>query len=156
MDRCQALVWSYSSFGALAVLYPQINANIATVLAARLHELEERFCEIATQEVPDRLATSLLRLADSVGTQTPQGVEVDLGRRELAELTGTTLHTVSRILSKWANAGWIVARRGGVVIPDCERLRAFRDRGGKGPNLCRWPRDRSAPRDSYSPSALEA
>lgn len=156
MERCQALVWDWSSFRALAARYPQINANIATIMASRLHELEQRFCEIATQDVADRLALALLRLADSVGIRRPSGVEVDLGRQELAELTGTTLHTVSRTLSRWAHAGLILTHRGGVVIPDCERLRDFRDQDLRGPSLCRWPRDRSAQRGSYSPSVREA
>ena len=156
MERCQALAWDWSSFRALAARYPQINANIATIMAARLHELEERFCEIATKDVADRLALALLRLADSVGIRRPSGLEVDLSRQELAELTGTTQHTVSRTLSSWAHAGLIVTRRGSVVIPDSQGLRDFRHPERGGLSLCRWTRDRSAQRGSYSPSATEA
>lgn len=156
MERCQALVWDYSSFCELAARHPQINANIAAMLAARLHELEERFCEIATHDVPARLALALLRLADTIGKRTRLGVELDLTRQELAELTGTTLYTVSRTLSLWAQAGMVAARRKGVVLRNPDRLRAFRDPGRRGLSLCRWPQDQSAQLDSYSASAREA
>ncbi len=130
MERCQTLVWEYSSFRALAARYPQINANIAKIMAARLCELEERFCEIASHRVADRLALLLLRLAKSVGKQGRAGVELKLGRRDLAQMTGTTVCTVSRILSTWDQLGFVVSRRGGIVISKPERLRQSADPGG--------------------------
>ena len=130
MDRCQTLVWEYSSFRALAARYPRINANIAKIMAARLCELEERFCDIASQRVADRLALVLLRLAKSVGKQSRGGVELKLSRRDLAQMTGATVCTISRILSIWAQLGLVVSRRGGVVISDPERLRKSPDPGG--------------------------
>ena len=77
--------------------------NISQILAGRLQELEERFREIATEKVAKRLALALTRLLKQVGKKTPEGIEISLSREELAQLTGTTLFTISRILSKWAD-----------------------------------------------------
>lgn len=123
MERCQTLVWEYSTFRALIARYPQINANIARIMAARLGELEERFCEIASHRVADRLALVLLRLAKSIGKQSRAGVELKLSRRDLAQMTGATVCTISRILSTWDQSGLIVSRRGGIVIPNPVQLK---------------------------------
>ena len=45
-----------------------------------------------------------------------------LSREELAQLTGTTLFTISRILSKWADTGVVTPRREAVLIRDPQRL----------------------------------
>ena len=124
MEKCQALIWEYSRLQLLVAQYPQIGANIFKILAERLRELEERFREIATEKVEARVAFVLLRLLKSVGKQSKDGVELGLKREELAQMTGTTLFSISRILSKWAESGFVVPRREGVVIRDPRRLLA--------------------------------
>jgi len=124
MEKCQALVWEYSRLQLLVVQFPQIGANIFKILAGRLRELEERFREIATEKVENRLAFILLRLLKTVGRQSNDGVELGLKREELAQMTGTTLFTISRILSKWGEAGFVVPRRAGVLIRDPKQLMA--------------------------------
>jgi len=124
MEKCQTLVWEYSRLQLLVAQFPQIGANIFKILSARLRELEERFREIATEKAENRLALVLLRLLKSVGRQTSDGVELGLKREELAQMTGTTLFTISRILSKWGEAGFVVPRRAGVLIRDPKQLMA--------------------------------
>ncbi len=122
MEQCKALVWEYTRLQMLVAEYPQLRRNISQILASRLQELEERFREIATEKVAKRLALALTRLMKQVGKKTPEGVEISLSREELAQLTGTTLFTISRILSKWADAGVVIPRREAVLIRDPERL----------------------------------
>ena len=97
------------------------------LLVSRLRELEERFREIATEKVPRRLALVLLRLAKQVGKNTPDGTLVSLSREELAQMTGTTLFTVSRVLSNWAEMKLVVPKREAVVIRDVRRLETLTD-----------------------------
>jgi CRP-like cAMP-binding protein len=68
------------------------------------------------------------------GRKTPEGIEIDfpITRQEIAEMTGTTLHTVSRVLSGWEQQGLV---RGGrqkvtVVDPHALMLIAENRRGG--------------------------
>ena len=122
MEQCKALVWEYTRLQMLVAEYPQLRRNISQILAGRLQELEERFREIATEQVAKRLALALSRLRKQVGKKTPEGTEISLSREELAQLTGTTLFTISRILSKWADAGVVTPRREAVLIRDPERL----------------------------------
>ena len=123
MERCQAFVWEAPVVQLLISRYPQIQINLVRILASRLSELEERFREFASERVPTRLALVLTRLLKSVGRRGRKGVEVVITREELAQMTGTTLFTISRTLSKWADSGFIAPRREGVVILDPDRLR---------------------------------
>ena len=122
MESCKAMVWEYSRLQMLLADYPQIGKNINQILASRLQELEERFREVATEKVAKRLALTLLRLLKQVGTQHQSGIQVSLSREELAQMTGTTLFTISRILSKWGEEGFILPRREAVVVRDAARL----------------------------------
>jgi CRP-like cAMP-binding protein len=122
MEQCRALIWDYAKLQNLMLGYPQIRMNIGQILSLRLHELEERFREVATEKVAKRVALALLRLLSKVGKQSPWGVEISLSREELGQMTGTTLFTISRILSKWGEEGFVLPRREGVVIRDPDRL----------------------------------
>jgi CRP-like cAMP-binding protein len=122
MEQCRALTWEYSRLQNLLTEYPQIRANINQILTNRLNELEERFREVATEKVAKRVALALLRLLKNVGKRSQAGIEVSLSREELAQMTGTTLFTISRLLSKWGEEGFVSPRREAVLIRDPERL----------------------------------
>lgn len=123
MEQCKALVWEYSRLQSLLAEYPQIRKNISQILSNRLNELEERFREVATEKVAKRVALALLRLLKQVGKKSHEGIEVSLSREELAQMTGTTLFTISRILSKWSEDGFVLPRREAVLVRDPGRLR---------------------------------
>jgi len=127
MEQCRTLTWEYSKLQSLLTEHPQIRENINQILASRLEELQERFREVATEKVAKRLALTLLRLLKHVGKASFEGVQVSLSREELAQMVGTTLFTISRILSKWSDEGLVVPRREAVVVRDAERLKQVGD-----------------------------
>jgi len=122
MQRCHALTWEDSRFQSLIAKYPQIGININRMLSLRLMELEQRFREIATERVAARLSFALIRLSAQLGTPVLGGTEISLSREELAQMIGTTIFTVSRILSKWGEEGFVEPRRDAVIIYDSGRL----------------------------------
>jgi len=124
MEQCEALVWESGRLQILLARYPQIRENIRRILADRLRELEERFRQLARESVPTRVALTLLRLVKQIGKPTHEGVQVLLSCEELAQMTGTTRCTVSRVLSKWADKKCITLHREGIVIVDPERLKS--------------------------------
>lgn len=127
MEQCKASVWEYARLQKLLEDYPQIRKNISQILSSRLNELEERFREVATEKVAKRLALMLLRLVKKVGKPAHGGVEVSLSREELAQMTGTTLYTISRLLSRWGEEGFVIPRREAVVVTDPTKLAKIRD-----------------------------
>jgi CRP/FNR family transcriptional regulator, nitrogen oxide reductase regulator len=122
---CQALVWDTPTFRSVADRFPILYQNMVQVLGDHLLELEERFREVATERVGPRVARQLMRLQEKIGRQINGVVEIGLSRHELAQMTGTTLFTVSRLLSAWEARSIVFARRESVTIRDIESLRAI-------------------------------
>ena len=116
------LVWETDRFETLLGQFPVLRRNITHTLERQLNELEVRFREVSTEKVGTRLSSLLLRLLNQVGKRTDSHVEINLSRRELAQLTGTTLFTVSRLLCHWETQGIVSARREAVLIRDVTAL----------------------------------
>jgi CRP-like cAMP-binding protein len=76
--------------------------------------------EMSTEQVEQRIAHCLLRLVNQSGRKTPDGLEIDfpITRQDIAEMTGTTLHTVSRTLSAWEGEGLVLGGRQKVTVTD--------------------------------------
>ncbi|MEO8601964.1 MAG: Crp/Fnr family transcriptional regulator [bacterium] len=115
----QAVVWKVPTMIALMERYPSIAVNALREMAARLQELRERYRELATERVERRVAHALIRLAREAGWRRESGfslVDIPLSRQDLAEMTGTTLYTVSRILAGWRRDGIIESGRQRLAI----------------------------------------
>jgi CRP-like cAMP-binding protein len=117
-DECLALAWNGSTMERLLRKHAQLAVNLLDLLAERLHEMQARYEELATEQVEQRLARTLLRLGERAGRSVDGGtlVDVRLSRRDLAEMTGTSLFTVSRILNRWQDAGIVQSRRQHILI----------------------------------------
>lgn len=115
---CQALSWSTRQMMEFVKEMPTLALNALRMMAGHVQEVQDRFRELATQRVERRLAGALLRLASQTGRKVEEGVLIDLAlsRQDLAEMTGTTLYTVSRILSQWEEKGLIRSGRERVII----------------------------------------
>lgn len=118
LEESEALVWDGGTMAWLMERYPRIAWNLLPLLLARLREAQDRLRELATERVERRIARTLLRLARQVGRKVEGGVLLDLplSRQDLAEMTGTTLYTVSRVLSRWEQEGLVEAGRERVLI----------------------------------------
>lgn len=90
----------------------------------RLGEMHNRISEMATLHVEQRIANALLRLINQAGRKTNHGIEIDfpITRQDISEMTGTTLHTVSRLLSGWQKDGIVESRRKHILVSDPHRL----------------------------------
>ena len=80
--------------------------------------------EMSTQQVEQRIAHALLRLVSQSGRKTDDGIEIDfpITRQDIAEMTGTTLHTVSRLLSAREDEGIVRGGRQKVTVKDPHAL----------------------------------
>jgi CRP-like cAMP-binding protein len=79
---------------------------------------------MATKQVEQRVAHALLRLINQRGRKTEEGIAVDfpISRQDIAEMTGTTLHTVSRLLTAWEDKGLVKGGRRKVTVVEPHRL----------------------------------
>lgn len=112
------VAWSAAEASALVEKYPKFGAHILRTMSGRVQDAHARIREMATERVERRVARALLRLARETGKRTEAGIEIgmQISRQDVAEMTGTTLYTVSRLLSAWESEGLVEAGRQRVVI----------------------------------------
>lgn len=118
VEAATALGWDGRAMSDLLPRYPILALNAMQLLAGRVQELQDRNRELSTERVERRLARALLRLVQQAGRRVNGGVLIDLplSRQDLGEMNGTTLYTVSRILSRWQERGLVEASRERVLI----------------------------------------
>jgi len=118
LEASHTLSWEKAALAELLERIPLLGRNALRIMGERLRGLEERYCELATERVPQRLARVLIRLMGQIGRPSEGGVLISLSREELAQMTGTTIFTVSRLLSHWESLRMVQARREGALIDD--------------------------------------
>ncbi len=118
VQETRVLNWSTQAITRLMDRHPKIMRNAMRLMVERIKELQQRSVELATERVEQRVARALLRLVRQAGRRTDEGIALDmqLSRQDLAELTGTTLYTVSRVLNRWQSDGLVEIGRQRIVI----------------------------------------
>jgi len=114
----QAFCWESRIFRDLMLRHSGIALNALEIVAGRLLDFQERYREQSTERVERRVAKTLLRLTRHAGRRVREGVLIDfpLSRQDIAELSGTTLYSVSRILSAWEKRGLVKTGREKITI----------------------------------------
>jgi CRP-like cAMP-binding protein len=124
VEPTRVRVWTKERLRAVLEKYPQLRTNIMREMSAHMTDALTRVRELTTERVGQRLAHTLLRLMRQCGRVTPDGVLIahPLTRQELAELSGTTLYTVSRTLSQWQADGILQSSQRQLLIRAPRRL----------------------------------
>jgi CRP-like cAMP-binding protein len=119
-----SLAWPSTAWPRLVATHPSLATNTLKTVGERLQQTHTRVVEMTTEEVERRVAHALLRLAKQAGRKVDGGIEIDfpISRQDVAEMTGTTLHTVSRILSAWEQQGLVESGRQRITLCDPHRL----------------------------------
>lgn len=127
VDETVVICWNKPTILALMRQYPEIAINLLSIVFDRIDELQDRYLEVCTEHVDQRIARSLLRLMRRAGKKTSEGIHIDipLSRQNIADYSGTTLYTVSRTLSGWEKKGWIKSGREKIIIKDIHSLVLF-------------------------------
>ena len=124
------LVWPSDHWEAFIARSPVLALNALQTVGQRLQDAHARIRELSTEEVERRVAHALLRLVQQAGRKTEEGILIDfpVTRQDLAEMTGTTLHTVSRVMTAWEAKGIVASARKKVVVRAAHRLHVIAER----------------------------
>jgi CRP/FNR family transcriptional regulator, nitrogen oxide reductase regulator len=124
VDDSIVLAWPSGGWPRLVEKFPALASNTLQVVGARLQETHSRVIEMSTQQVEQRIAHALLRLVKQSGRKVEHGLEIDfpISRQDIAQMTGTTLHTVSRTLRAWETKGLVESSRQKIVIREPHKL----------------------------------
>ena len=136
MVESLALVWPESQWNAFIGRNPAFAMGAMQTVGARLQDANTRIRELSTEAVERRIAHAILRLVNQSGRKSPKGIEIDfpVTREDIAEMAGTTLHTVSRVMNGWQQKGLVTLGRRRVTVNDAHRLFILAEGSGSQEN----------------------
>ena len=112
------------AFFRLLEAHPSLVRGLMRGLTMRLVELTNRIAELSGTRVEPRFARLFLKLAGDMGRQERGGtfIPLALSRQELADMTGTTIETAIRIMSRWNKDAIVHTEKDGFVVLDRRSL----------------------------------
>ena len=127
MSDGELLAVGRQDFYALLASSPQLIPDLVPWLTRNLVECRNCIVETSCSRVESRFAALFLALAETTG-RVAEGVlriAQPLSRQELADLTGTTLETAIRVMTRWSREGVVATRPDGFLLLDRPRLEAL-------------------------------
>jgi len=120
MEPTTCLLIERKLFFQLLEQHPTLVRSLLTGLTLRMVELTNRLSDLTGGHVDARFARMFIKLADTIGTADRGGIFIPmaLSRQELADLTGTTIETCIRIMSRWGKDEILRTERDGFVVLD--------------------------------------
>jgi CRP-like cAMP-binding protein len=111
----------------MAERHASIVREMALMIGRRLRAAHDAVKSLAIDPVESRLAATLLRLAEREGKPDRGGVAlgVSLTRRTLAEMSGTTVESAIRVITRWQRDGLLRQAGRRFVLTDVGALRAL-------------------------------
>jgi len=112
-------------FLAMIRRQPELMLQVIRHLAERLRVAEEEIADLAFRNVPGRLASLLLRLAQAYGRHMPEGqrLALRLTHQDMAAMIGATRETVTSVLGRFREDGLIAFDRRFIIVRDPDGLR---------------------------------
>ncbi len=107
------------AFFAAIDAHPEMTRRLLQGLMIRQFEITRRLADLSAP-VERRIARLLLTLASRMGRATSGHVAIPLAlsRLEIAELTGTTVETAIRVMSRWSKEELVLTTPDGFVVGD--------------------------------------
>lgn len=126
------LSWRAELWNGFAKKYAGFATENYRIVGERLGEMQSRIVSLATKAVEQRVAAVLLRMANQTGRKVEDGIEITfpVTRQNISEMTGTTLHTVSRLLSAWERDGLVHSTRRHIVVTAPHKLVVLSNEAG--------------------------
>jgi len=127
MEPATCLLTPRTDFFALLEERPTLVRGLLGSLSIRLMELTTRLAELTGGRVESRFARLFLKLGGQMARPERGGLFLPmvLSRQELADLTGTTIETAIRIMSRWSKDGILLTEKDGFVILDRPALESL-------------------------------
>lgn len=122
--ECCILSTTSNEFNAMLARYPAVAIDSLGIVATRLRDAQSTIEHLSAHSVEQRIARKLAQLAERAGIQREKDVLIDLplSRQDIADMTGTTVETASRVMSDFKRQGLIASGRMWFSVLDLESL----------------------------------
>lgn len=128
---CCILYTTTEQFQAILEGYPVVALSTLRLVAARLRDAQSTIEQLSAYPVNHRVASTLLQLAEKIGRAKGEGtlIQMPLSRQDIADMTGATVETVSRVMSDFRRNGLIDSGRRWISVLDEKGLAKIARRG---------------------------
>jgi CRP/FNR family transcriptional regulator len=118
LEPTTCIVIPRAAFFRLLEHNPSLVRGLLAGFTVRLVELTNRLAELTGGRIEPRFARLFLKLAHEMG-RAERGrtfIPLPLSRQELADMTGTTIETCIRIMSRWSKEEVVLTEKDGFVV----------------------------------------
>jgi CRP/FNR family cyclic AMP-dependent transcriptional regulator len=118
MDRVQVMTWAVSDMEDLLMKRPRLAVALVQILVQRNSDLTRRIESFATDSVEQRLARSLLRLSERLGTPEEDGSVrmMPFTHSLLSQYVGTSRELVTQHMNQFRKQGYVSYSRCGIRL----------------------------------------
>ncbi|MGI9101077.1 MAG: Crp/Fnr family transcriptional regulator [Terriglobales bacterium] len=111
-------VWNSAVAMRLLETFPRMSLNLFAITVRDVRHFYDRTRRLTSHRVGQRVEWALAELARAIGIPSDTGVVVThvTAQRELADLAGTTVYTVSRELGRLERSGILKKQRGRIIV----------------------------------------
>ncbi len=120
ISKARVLFFPRTAFVTLITENPSLSLNMLAVLASKLREFSVQIENLSLKEIPARLASYLIYLAEE--QQSGEAVTLGISKGQLASMLGTIPETLSRIFAKLSGQGLINVQGPKIALLDREGL----------------------------------
>ena len=108
---------SKKDFYALLANHSKVFHNLLQIMCLRLRDSWEKLRMLTLRDPAERIRSLFLTLSDTSAERLPEGIllNVKLTHQNIADMTGLTRETVTRILRKWQSTGVITVMEGKII-----------------------------------------
>ncbi len=120
LEETACLLIPRAAFFSLLEEHPSMVRGLLLGLTHRLVELTNRLTELTGGRIEPRFARLFLKLTQDLGRPAAEGafIPLALSRQELADMTGTTIETCIRIMSRWGKDDIVRTEKDGFLVLD--------------------------------------
>jgi CRP/FNR family transcriptional regulator, cyclic AMP receptor protein len=126
--NCEIFVIDRREFLPFVRSQPALAMKFIELLCTRLRWTSDQVEQVILQNLPGRLASALLRLAEKHALA-PEGRLIAITQQEISEMVGMTRESINKQLRVWAARNWVRLEHGAIVVLNAESLLALIEAG---------------------------
>jgi len=127
ISKGRLLFFRRAAFVQLITENPSLSLNMLAIMSSKLREFTIQIENLSLKEIPARLASYLIYLADQ--QQSDELVTLTISKGQLASILGTIPETLSRIFAKLSSQGLINVQGPKITLLDREGLEDLAEYG---------------------------
>jgi CRP/FNR family cyclic AMP-dependent transcriptional regulator len=126
--NCEIFVIDRREFLPFVRSHPELAMKFIELLCAKLRWTSDQVEQVILQNLPGRLASALIRLAEK-HKLAPGDQTIAVTQQEISEMVGMTRESINKQLRVWATRKWVRLEHGAIVVLDAEPLQALVEAG---------------------------